>query len=162
MRLMIAALLAGTLLALVPSLAGADSGSNSDRRRASSDLRIAGTASPDPSVVGQEVTFTVNVTNDGPDPATFVTIVASNIPDSLAVGDMSDGCQLIEDDINCDVDDIPFGQTQTITFVLTPSVPGSFSIPISTGASEDTNLPNNTGSIGFTVASCRPTRRPRA
>lgn len=157
MRLVIAALLAGTLLALVPSLAGADSGSNSDRRRAASDLRIAGTASPDPSVVGQEVTFTVNVTNDGPDPATFVTIVASNIPNSLAVGDMSDGCQLIEDDVKCDVDDIPFGQTQTITFVLTPSVPGSFSIPISTGASEDTNPSNNNGSIGFTVASASRT-----
>ena len=157
-RIGVTALASSLLLAFAALLiptgadAGSDDGQGADRRRAGADLRIAGTASPDPSVVGQQITVTVDVTNNGPDTATLLSINASNIPDSLAVSDLADGCQFTEGDVKCNFDELAAGATQTITFVLTPSATGSFSIPISTGAAEDTNTSNNNGSVAFTVA----------
>ena len=42
-------------------------------RRPSPTSRSTIAADPDPVAIGQEVTYTVTVTNDGPDPATGVT-----------------------------------------------------------------------------------------
>jgi uncharacterized repeat protein (TIGR01451 family)/CSLREA domain-containing protein len=47
------------------------------------DLALAGSASPEPVVVGDNVTYTWTVTNNGPDPATGIK-VTDTLPDGLA------------------------------------------------------------------------------
>jgi uncharacterized repeat protein (TIGR01451 family) len=46
------------------------------------DLMVAVSDSPDPVVVGSQITYTITVTNNGPDPAANIT-VSENLPSSL-------------------------------------------------------------------------------
>ena len=60
---------------------------------AEADLRIEKSASPDPATAGEQLFYTIKVTNDGPDDATNVTVV-DELPDGVdyVTSDLPGGC----------------------------------------------------------------------
>ncbi|MDT5026064.1 MAG: hypothetical protein QOE61_2490 [Micromonosporaceae bacterium] len=80
------------------------------------DLRITKTDNPDPVIAGEELFYTVTVTNDGPDTA-FGTVVTDDLPDP--VNYLSDSGTCAHDPatntLTCDLGDIPSGQSRSFT-----------------------------------------------
>jgi uncharacterized repeat protein (TIGR01451 family) len=84
------------------------------------DLAIATAALPDPIVAGTSVTYTITVTNDGPDAAADVT-VADSLPDSttyISCAATADGvCDGLGNDRTVTFASLPAGATASITLV---------------------------------------------
>ena len=75
------------------------------------DLSITKTASPDPVTTGDDLTYTVTVTNNGPDPATSVTVTDNLPPETTFVSCSSTGGGVCGGS----------GNNRTVTFALLPS-----------------------------------------
>src|SRR4029078_5578074 len=72
---------------------------------------ITKTASPDPVTTGDDLTYTVTVTNNGPDPATSVTVTDNLPPETTFVSCSSTGSGVCGGS----------GNNRTVTFALLPS-----------------------------------------
>lgn len=99
------------------------------------DLRISKSDSPDPAIAGNQLYYTINVINDGPDDATNVTVV-----DTLPAGveyvtnDLFGGCvESPEGTLTCSVGDIPANQSRffTIKVAIFPGLVASNGGPLS-------------------------------
>ena len=80
------------------------------------DLRVTKTASPNPVVLaGEELFYTVTVTNDGPDTAFGVQLV-DDLPDEVTYLENDQGCAYdpIEHQVVCDVGDLASGESFTV------------------------------------------------
>jgi uncharacterized repeat protein (TIGR01451 family) len=93
---------------------------------AEADLALAKTASPQQAALGEPVTFTIVVTNNGPDDATAVKVV-----DTLPVGGATSGvsstqgsCITDAGALVCDLGALGVGAGATISYVVTPESPG--------------------------------------
>jgi len=84
------------------------------------DLSITKTDSPDPVTVGNNLTYTINVTNNGPDTATSVTVTDNLPPETTFVSCSSTGggvCGGSGNDQTVTFASLASGQSETITFV---------------------------------------------
>ena len=120
---------------------------------AAADLAITKSLDTDPLVAGQPVTFTVGVTNNGPQTATGVT-VTDPIPSGVTnVSATSPGATCtVAATVSCAVPDMAVGQSVQIqvTGTLSPSSdPGASLSNTATvsGTRTDPNLGNNTASV---------------
>ena len=92
----------------------------------SADLAITKTDSPDPVVVGTNLTYTLTVVNNGPDGATAV-----NVVDTLPAGSAfvsatpSQGTCSGVATVTCSLGSLANGATATVTIVVTPGSIGS-------------------------------------
>jgi uncharacterized repeat protein (TIGR01451 family) len=82
-----------------------------------------------PAVVhpGGTITYTVDVTNNGPDNAAAV-VITDQVPPSLAVTALPAGCTLHGSSVECLAGGLAVGETRTLTFtetVATDAVPGT-------------------------------------
>jgi uncharacterized repeat protein (TIGR01451 family) len=117
------------------------------------DLSITKTGSPNPAVLGNQITWTMTVTNAGPSAATGVK-VADPIPAGTTfvsatstVGTCTGGAVL-----NCSLGNMAVGATATITLVTTSTATGT--IPNTTtvvGNEAETNTANNTATATVVV-----------
>jgi uncharacterized repeat protein (TIGR01451 family) len=90
----------------------------------SADLRITKTDLPDPVVLGNDLTYTITVTNSGPDAATGVTMT-DPLPASMnfvSVTSASGSCSESSGAVNCDLGTLAPGTAATITIKVTPTV----------------------------------------
>ena len=116
------------------------------------DLEIGMTASSEPSPSGRPLTYTITVTNNGPLPATSVT-VTDTLPGELTFVSSTPGapdCTFAADTLTCDLGTMaPTDSAQiTIETVLDHPVWGSFSNTASVSADETDPIPgNNTATI---------------
>ena len=118
------------------------------------DLAVTKTGSPSPSTLGSgNITWTMVVTNNGPDTATGVTISDPVPVDNTYVsatttqGSCTGGAIL-----NCSLGTIPAGGTVTITLVTTPGVAGTVTNTVTVVGNEtETNTANNTASASVVV-----------
>jgi uncharacterized repeat protein (TIGR01451 family) len=91
------------------------------------DLSIAQVDSPDPVVVGEKLTYTLTVTNNGPNAATGVTAI-DDLPDPVTYDDeaSSSGCELTDEatnEVSCGPESLTAsgeGSTKTFTIVVRP------------------------------------------
>jgi uncharacterized repeat protein (TIGR01451 family) len=88
----------------------------------SADLAIVKSASPDTITPGENVTYTLEVTNHGPDPAVAVR-VSDPLPSGLTFVSASPGCSAAAADVTCAVGTLAAGASQT--FTVTSSVASS-------------------------------------
>jgi len=82
---------------------------------ARADLRVNKTDSPDPATAGEQLFYTIAVTNDGPDDATNV-VVVDVLPDGVdyVTNDLPGGCvESPTGTLTCSVGDIKAGETQS-------------------------------------------------
>jgi len=123
----------------------------------SADLAITQTDSPDPTVPGSSVTYTLTITNNGPGPAVAVeTSEGLTISASVDSATPSQGsCTLLTFGVHCDLGDIARGATATVQIVGTPSVAGTLTSNSDvSGARVDPVSDNNTAMVQTTVFDC--------
>jgi uncharacterized repeat protein (TIGR01451 family) len=125
----------------------------------SADLAVTVAADPSPVLANSPLTYTVAVTNNGPDPATNVSIV-----DILPTGVTLDGAPTIDTGgtiasatdtgVNATVPEIDAGATATLTIVVIPSAPGSITnaVTVTTADDVDINPANNSATATTQVS----------
>ncbi|MGQ0602939.1 MAG: hypothetical protein ACT4QE_14745, partial [Anaerolineales bacterium] len=86
------------------------------------DLTIAKVDDPDPVILGQKLTYTVTVTNNGPSAATGVAVI-DTLPSqaTFASATPSQGnCDLSDGTVSCQLGELENGARATVTIVVTP------------------------------------------
>ena len=131
----------------VDPAAGNSTGTTVTEVTASADLRIVKTAPP--AVAGDEITFTLEVTNDGPSDATGV-VVTDGLPEEYAFVSAAgpDGpCpDPVAGELSCEVGSLAAGASATVT--VTMDVPPGFTgtaenVASVDGDEDDPNADNN-------------------
>jgi uncharacterized repeat protein (TIGR01451 family) len=83
---------------------------------ANADMQITKTAGPSPAVPGNDVTFTLHVTNAGPDPAQDV-VVSDPVPAPLSFVSATSPCTLVGGTVTCSLGTMNNGDTRDLTIV---------------------------------------------
>lgn len=119
------------------------------------DLGVTKTASPDPANVGQNLTYTINVTNNGPSGATNVQLT-DNLPAGVtfvSATPSQGACPQISNSlVGCALGNMVNGANQTVTIVVRPNKSGTITNSATVSAAEpDPDMTNNTASASATV-----------
>jgi uncharacterized repeat protein (TIGR01451 family) len=126
------------------------------------ELAVTSSDSPDPVVAGNDLTYTINVTNNGPQMATGVTLVDGLSP-SLSLTSATSGqgnCQEVDGNVICRLDDIDSGASASVILVVKPTERGVRLPPegetitniVSVKSDQiDTDLSNNSATKNTTV-----------
>jgi uncharacterized repeat protein (TIGR01451 family) len=122
-----------------------------------SDLSITKTDSPDPVTAGNNLIYTVTVTNGGLDTATGVTLTDTLPLDVIfASATTSQGSCSGTSTVICNLGNLTNGATATVTIVVTPTVAGDITNTADVISNEtDPNMDNNTDSVStIAIAKC--------
>ena len=117
------------------------------------DLSIAKTDAPDPVTAGSNLTYTITVTNNGPNDASSV-IVADTLPAGVAFvsSSASQGSCSGTSTVTCNLGTINNGASATITIVITPLAAGTLdNVASVTSTVSDSDVTNNRISTSTTV-----------
>src|SRR6185503_3990506 len=113
------------------------------------DLSIAKSVSPNPGQVGQNLSYRVSVTNNGPASATNVT-VTDTLPAGVTLVSASSVSGLCSGSpvVTCNLASLPVNNEAIVNIVVTPMAVGQLTNSASVSASEsDYDGSNNTASI---------------
>jgi uncharacterized repeat protein (TIGR01451 family) len=132
---------------------------------ASADLAITKTAAPNPVVTGTNLTYTINVTNNGPDAAESVTVI-DNLPASVSfvscavAGGVGSACGGVGNNRTVTFTSLAANAVATITLVANVSCALADGTMISNSTSvsslaTDPNLANNSATV-IAIASNPP------
>ena len=97
-----------------------------DNATTSADLAIGMTASPDPATAGLPLTYTLTVTNNGPDPATGVRLIDRMPAEIVTVNSATPSqgsCTVVSaffHEVRCDLGSLAAAAVATATIVVTP------------------------------------------
>jgi uncharacterized repeat protein (TIGR01451 family) len=138
-------------LALVPAIASSAPGDQAD-------LRVTKSDSPDPVMVGDVLTYTIEVENLGPAAATGVT-VTDNLPNSTDFVSASNGCTQQGRRVICNVGGLAAnggGASQTLTIRVRPRRADTISNRASASSVETDPQAANSSDTETTVVNARP------
>jgi uncharacterized repeat protein (TIGR01451 family) len=117
------------------------------------DLDLTQSDSADPAVLGRNLTYTINVTNNGPLGTSEVT-VTDTLPAGASFVSIlpSQGSCNGPVSVTCSVGDLEPGESATVTIVVTPTSAGALSNTASVTSNRiDTNLANNSDTETTTI-----------
>jgi uncharacterized repeat protein (TIGR01451 family) len=121
--------------------------------RAAADIAVTMADSPDPVSVGQNLTYTAQIFNNGPDAAGSVSFFSPK-PSSVnhvSVSASQGACQGTAP-VYCNLGDLASGAMATVTMVATPTAAGTLNRNASAqSSSTDSNTANNSASVSTTV-----------
>ena len=107
------------------------------------DLGVALTASPNPVLVGQYLSYTLTVTNPGPASASSV-MLTDTLPASVTFVSASPGCVNLGGKAVCNAGTVPSGGSSSFTVVVTPTAAELITSTLSvTSSAPDSNAANN-------------------
>jgi uncharacterized repeat protein (TIGR01451 family) len=117
------------------------------------DLSITASAAPNPVTVGNPLTYTITVSNTGPDAASAVAVT-----DALPVGTTfvsataSQGTCTDVLAVECDLGTVAAGAQATVTIVVQPAIPGTLvNVIAAASGTADPSSGNNSVSVSTTV-----------
>jgi uncharacterized repeat protein (TIGR01451 family) len=121
----------------------------------SADLSVTKTDSPDPAHVGQKLTYTIPVTNNGPDSAAGISLT-DTLPKTTGFGSVSTTqgtCTRTKKGVTCNLGTLASGATATVTIVVKPTQKGTITNTVTVAATSpsDPNTANNTAIQGTVV-----------
>lgn len=142
----ISALTLGTLVLLMMGFTGGASAIVGD-----TDLALTKTDSPDPVVAGNNLTYTIQVQNPGPNDASNV-IVTDNLPSGVDFVSATGGtCQRAGSTVTCVLGQVNGGTTATVTIVVKTKKDGTLTNTASVESPNDAVLGNNSATATTTV-----------
>jgi uncharacterized repeat protein (TIGR01451 family) len=103
---------------------------------------------------GNQVTTTFTLSNEGPDPATFVTVTGTVTNGATFIsGTAGSGtCSLpVQNVVTCQILTLQSGSSSQVTFTVTPTNFGSYTVRAAVTANNNTNT-NNQASATFTAS----------
>jgi uncharacterized repeat protein (TIGR01451 family) len=119
-----------------------------------SDLSVSKTDSPDPVTVGNNLIYTINVTNTGPDTATGV-ILTDTLPAGVtfvSATPSQGSCSQSGGTVTCNLSDLANGANATVMITVIPTTPGTITNTATVLGNEiDPNTANNTDTESTTV-----------
>lgn len=119
-----------------------------------SDLAVSLASTPNPTVVGGELTYTTTVTNNGPATATGI-VVSNALPASVLINSAasSQGSVVVSGNIvMANIGTLPLGGLATVTIGVTPLNYGTIYATASASGNQPDPVPaNNTVTIGTAV-----------
>jgi uncharacterized repeat protein (TIGR01451 family) len=119
------------------------------------DLEVTQMASPTLALINQNLTYTVTVTNNGPDAATDVT-VTDTLPASITFVSADAGCAEVSGTVTCTVSSLADGASAAFDIVVT--APGSVmtisnTVTVAAASSDDPVSGNNSTTLSTAVGS---------
>jgi hypothetical protein len=122
-----------------------------------SDVGVSQTDSPDPTLVGVPVSYTITVTNAGPGTQPDV-VVSEGLTLSATVNSATPSqgsCTLLAHGASCDLGAMAAGDVATVTIVGTPTVVGTLtSNAIASPKGPDPNPGNDSAQVQTSVTAC--------
>jgi len=123
------------------------------------DISVIKTDAPDPVTVGNNLTYTIVVSNNGPETGTGVTLT-DTLPSSVtyvSATSTQGTCSRSGSTVTCSIGTLSNGASATVTIVVTPTTAGTITNTASATCNEtDTNSGNNTA-IATTTVNASPT-----
>jgi uncharacterized repeat protein (TIGR01451 family) len=114
---------------------------------ANADLGITKTASPNPAFVGDTITYTLTVTNNGPGTSSGG-VVTDTLPANVSYVSDDDGCTHAAGTVTCPTGSLTNGASQVIHVVVTATAVGSATnTACVNGNEQDDNSANDCASV---------------
>jgi uncharacterized repeat protein (TIGR01451 family)/CSLREA domain-containing protein len=117
------------------------------------DLSVTQTDSPDPIKVGNNLTYTLQVVNNGPSSATGV-ILTDTLPANVnfvSVTSSQGSCSLVTT-VTCNLGTLASGASATVSLIVQPTTAGAITNTVNVTSSQfDLNTANNFSAQGTTV-----------
>lgn len=115
------------------------------------DLSLSMSDSPDPAATGNDLTYTLTVTNHGPSAATDI-VITNLLPPGVTFVSQSSSCTNINGSLVCPTEILPKDGVVSFNIVVSPDMVGVITNTATVRANEnDPNLFNNTASEATTV-----------
>ncbi len=122
----------------------------------SADLELIKQGSDNFVLVGSNLTYTLTITNRGPDTATSVTVTDA-LPAGVTFVSASDDCTNVAGLVVCNLATLTSGQTTNLAIVVTATVEGLLTNLATVAAAEaDPNTTNNTDTVVTTAFTVQP------
>jgi uncharacterized repeat protein (TIGR01451 family) len=116
------------------------------------DLSLTKSDSPDPVVAGNNLTYTIRVTNPDATNDAGSVVVTDTLPGQVDFVSATGGnCQKTGNTVTCDLGTVPAGTTATVTIVVKTKKDGTLSNTASVTSPDDTVLSNNSDTEQTTV-----------
>ena len=115
--------------------------------RPAADVAVSTTDTPDPVARGEQLTYSVIVTNNGPGTAATVTLTDQLSPNVrfVSVASSTGSCAEADGTVTCELGTLASGDSATVTIVVSARRPGTITnTAMVTSVSPDTNQANNT------------------
>ena len=150
------------IASVTSSIADADTANNAAEAMttvatvADSDLAMTTVGSANTIIVGDELAYTLTVTNNGPEAATEMELT-DFLPDGVtfvAAIPTQGTCTEAEGTVTCELGELANGESVTVTLVVTPAVEGKITNAATVSSNiADANVANNSATVTTSVTS---------